>query len=681
MADISRDFHRTDQRLSESSGPYVAMLGPLEVRRGGGDLVELGPPQRRVLLLRLLLENNRPVSAERLSEDVWEGRPPSAAGSSLHAHISRLRRALEPGRDPRKPPETLVSAMSGYRLRVSPERRDTVLFERGIVRAQELAADGRLRSAREEAERALRLWRGEPLAEAGGWHFAQREAVRLHELRRGAEDLRASLLLKEGAFAQAVAAAEELIAGSPLRETSWATLIRALYAAGRPAEALQRYATIQQLLADELGTDPGHELRRIHLAILRHDPGVLDVRPARRGAPVVVLRSAVAERRTAHGLPLTGRSSELSRLAELLTPTATDAVAWGVVSGDAGTGRTRLVDELAALARETGREVIHVRCAEGTPDAALTPVLRLLEGDRGRTDAAALCVVDDVHEADDCLHRALIGLLRMSPGAPLTVVCTTLTDSGPAAEPLLTALARRGAEHIRLGPLSLPHVQRLVETTAEHDEAAAVSRLEDHCAALHRLTGGNARFLTELLRLPPDRRTGPHALIPPSVAHLINRGVQALDDRARDVLQAAAVIGDVVDVPQLADVCRLWPRDVLHVLDAAVAAGLIVWVPGADPLRLGAYRFTSGLVRTVLLEALTPSRRYALHSAVSRSPDRRPGHDAEVTAAHAVAASPLLPAEEVAGAALRAPTGLPVRSDTPARSRPRSVCPCGTTDR
>ncbi|MFF6816133.1 BTAD domain-containing putative transcriptional regulator [Streptomyces sp. NPDC012403] len=151
-----------------------------------------------------------------------------------------------------------------------PQHRDTALFEHTLEQAHDLADRDRTTEARTALDQALALWRGQPFAELRRHPAAQQETFCLEELRRTAYDLRARLLLAEGRPVQAVMAAEQLVADSPFRETAWVTLLKALCAAGRSAEALGRYEMIRHLLADALGTSPGPELQRLHLALLRH---------------------------------------------------------------------------------------------------------------------------------------------------------------------------------------------------------------------------------------------------------------------------------------------------------------------------------------------------------------------------------------------------------------------------
>lgn len=247
---------------------FFRVLGPCMAESAQGP-VNLGPPQRRALLLCLLLEQTRPVSVGRLAELLWVGRPPASAASSIHAHVCRLRATLSRagGATSRA---VLLSTSSGYSLHVPPHDRDTIVFERTLEYALDAADRGETGTARTAVDQALALWRGQPFTELKGHPVAQQETSYLEELRRTAHNLRARLLLSEGRFVQAVLAAEQLIADSPFLETAWVTLLKALCAAGRSAEALGRYEMIRHLLADVLGTSPGPELQRVHLALLRH---------------------------------------------------------------------------------------------------------------------------------------------------------------------------------------------------------------------------------------------------------------------------------------------------------------------------------------------------------------------------------------------------------------------------
>ncbi|MFD3568827.1 BTAD domain-containing putative transcriptional regulator [Streptomyces sp. NPDC058667] len=250
------------------------LLGPLVVRRAGA-ILDPGRRRQRLLLIRLLLADGRAVAPQTLCEELWPpqpGRTPDGAMGSLHAHVSKVRAVLEPRHLRRKGTcEVLVTEPLGYALRVPPESRDTVRFERALARARRFMDQGRPEHVAEEARTALEMWRGPVFADAAHHLFAVNEAARLEELRQAAREIRATALLLQGRIVEALDAAQEMTAEHPLREPGWVLLLRALYLAGRHPEALQRYTDLRRHLAEELGLEPGPTLRALHHGILHHD--------------------------------------------------------------------------------------------------------------------------------------------------------------------------------------------------------------------------------------------------------------------------------------------------------------------------------------------------------------------------------------------------------------------------
>ncbi len=255
-------------------GLDFGLLGPLVVRRAG-TVLDPGRRRQRLLLIRLLLADGRAVAPQTLCEELWPqqpGRTPGGATNSLHAHVSKVRAVLEPQHLRRQGTfEVLVTEPLGYALRVPPESRDTVRFERALAQAHRFMAQDRPERVVEEAGKALEMWRGTPFADAAHHLFATHEAARLEELRQTTREIRTTALLLQGRITEALDAAQEMTTEHPLRETGWALLLRALYLAGRHPEALMRYTDLRRHLADELGLEPGPSLRALHHGILHHD--------------------------------------------------------------------------------------------------------------------------------------------------------------------------------------------------------------------------------------------------------------------------------------------------------------------------------------------------------------------------------------------------------------------------
>jgi class 3 adenylate cyclase len=233
----------------------VRILGPLEVVSDDGEPLSLRGGRQRTLLALLALQANEAVSADRLIEALWSGRPPESALTGLQGYVSELRKLL--GR------ERIETRPSGYLLRLADGELDAVRFER-------LLAAGRVGEAA-ALEQALMLWRGEPLPELADEPAAQPELARLKELHMAALEERAELELAAGRHAELVPELERLLASNPLRERLRYLLMLALYRSGRQVEALDCYRHGRRLLADELGLEPGRVLQELERAILRQD--------------------------------------------------------------------------------------------------------------------------------------------------------------------------------------------------------------------------------------------------------------------------------------------------------------------------------------------------------------------------------------------------------------------------
>jgi YVTN family beta-propeller protein len=243
------------------------ILGPLEVE-DDGRLLKLGGAKQRAVLALLVLHANDVVPRERLIDELWGGEPPDTARTALQVHVSQLRKLLGSDRIETRSP--------GYALRLEPGELDLERFQSLVAQARGLepaAAAGSLRQA-------LSMWQGPPLAELEGLPFARRERLRLEELHLAVFEARIEADLGLGRHAQLVAELEQLVADNPLRERLRGQLMLALYRSGRQAEALEAYRQGQRLLADELGLEPGEELRRLEKAILAQDPELIAVAKA-----------------------------------------------------------------------------------------------------------------------------------------------------------------------------------------------------------------------------------------------------------------------------------------------------------------------------------------------------------------------------------------------------------------
>ena len=299
------------------------LLGPVEALRGGSTL-PLGGPRQRALLALLLREPGRPVSAEHLVEELWHGRAPAGAATTLRSYVSKLRTVLEAG-------APLVATPGAYALDVARETVDAHRFERLTKEGEEALARRRAQRAGDVFREALELWRGRAFDGLADDGVLRLEAERLDQLRLLALEQRIEADLALGASGELVEEIEALVREHPYRERLWRQLMLALYRAERQADALAAYRHARTLL-DGLGLEPSEELRELERSILRHD-----VPPA-----------LVPEQRHNLPAPLTsfvGREAELVDIERLL-----EDARLVTLTGVGGAGKTRLALETAARA-------------------------------------------------------------------------------------------------------------------------------------------------------------------------------------------------------------------------------------------------------------------------------------------------------------------------------------------
>jgi predicted ATPase/DNA-binding SARP family transcriptional activator len=245
-------------------GIEFRILGPLEMS-ADGRVLPLGSPKQRALLALLLVHANETLSRDRVIEELWAETAPATVESAFHSYLSRLRRLLEGA----GAGDLLVREAHGYRLRVAPDQLDANRFEGLVSAGSEGLAAGKFEVAADRLRQALALWRGPALADVQSERFAITASARLEEARVSALEQRLEADLALGRHGRLIGELETLVAAHPYRERLRAQLMLTLYRCGRQAEALRAYQEARRALADELGLEPGQELKELEQAILR----------------------------------------------------------------------------------------------------------------------------------------------------------------------------------------------------------------------------------------------------------------------------------------------------------------------------------------------------------------------------------------------------------------------------
>jgi predicted ATPase/DNA-binding SARP family transcriptional activator len=327
----------------------IGLLGAFEACDDAGRPVEVPGLRLRALLARLALDQGRLVTTDSLVDAIWGDEPPAGASNALQSLVSRLRRALPPDGTVR-----VESLSAGYRLAAAGDATDVAQFERLAAQGRACRRAGDLDAAAGRFAAALALWRGAPLDGLAQAPFAAPAIARLTESRLRTVADHAELALAAGRGGELVPGLQELTLAHPLDERLRGLYMRALCAAGRPAEALAAFEDLRLGLAEALGTDPSPPLRDLHAAILR---GELGPGPDPRIVQLPAAPSTGPDPRATQPLPVhlrptnvpaaatsfVGRDQDLAQIRALLT-----GARLVTLVGPGGVGKTRLVAELAA---------------------------------------------------------------------------------------------------------------------------------------------------------------------------------------------------------------------------------------------------------------------------------------------------------------------------------------------
>jgi DNA-binding SARP family transcriptional activator len=444
----------------------VNLLGPVELVSSGDDPVQLGAAKRRTVLAALALELNRVVSGDRLISLVWDGSPPPQAKAALQGHIAQLRKVLGRGLE-------LATRAPGYVLGGERDAVDVFLFEDLVASAR----GGDDETAVERLTSALRLWRGPFLTDVPSDELREAGSARLEELRLVAVQELAARLLRLDRADEAVSGLREAIQDHPLREPLVAQLVLVLRRTGRQAEALDLFHRTRKRLVEELGVDPGPELRAAYQAVLAGESAPKPVPRSESPVPAQLPR----EHRG-----FVGRDVELADLDERLT--GQDS-AIGLLVGPPGVGKTALALHWAhRMAGEfpDGQLFVNLRGFDETePTDARTALIGFLRA-LGLTDSQISVDLDDQAAQFRSLlagKRVLVVLdnarsaEQVRPLLPGSAHCLVLVTSRHGLEDLVVTegasvlpvptLSAAAAQDLLAGVLGRQRIAGEPEATAE----------------------------------------------------------------------------------------------------------------------------------------------------------------------------------------------------------------------
>lgn len=680
----------------------INLFGEFQVWRGG-DLIqseEWNRRKTRSLLKLLLVHPGRAIPRDVILEALWPGVPPKAAERSLRVTVSLLRRALEPDLERGSDSRYVLQRQPGYLFdRGARCKVDAWEFEEHQRRAKAAREQERLEEAIEEYRAGLGLLKGEFLSEEPyeDWAMEAREEWRERHL-SVLSDLAECLALK-GRYTEAIEACNRAMELDRYREEIHRRLMLYHYCAGEQTLALQTFRTYARMLKEELGVAPSPDIVGLMEQVAVRDvPGVDTLRSYPR--PRRPLKLPYSLSRTYFA----GRDREYALLVERLREATEGTGGTVAVEGEAGVGKTRLVEELLGYARACDVRVLSGRCYErelGPPLEPVTEALglhpsgdetnsrtagaekesrylwsgelhegsariygalarKVIQESRGDRDGLVL-FVDDVQWADPATLEFLSYLAKRISGERILLIFTYRREQAPELSEWLAGLAeRRVASTLSLNRLSPEDLARILGRMSSR----AFHELSSLANFLHRESEGNPFYVIEYLRwlieagaveVNTQRRLcglKSEALredvLPSGVRALLRARFSGLSEEARELLQLAAVVGRNFDLGLLGQAVSRAAADVSGIIEPLMSSGLIFETPD------GGYYFSHDKLRQTLYEDLGVLRRQELHLRVAGALQSVGGAPAEL-AYHYLRAKEWRPAlENLARAARKA---------------------------
>jgi DNA-binding SARP family transcriptional activator len=515
----------------------VRLLGKVTAWRGETEL-DLGPGRQRAVFAVLAMRANQVVSREALIDAVWGDATPAGASNNLYSYISRLRQAL--GRST----QTLISAGSGYSLRLDPDSLDVRSFDHFREVAQQCWNRRDVAGAREALDEALALWHGEALGGVDS-PFATLHRKRLADLRLAALERRAETMVAASDPA-AVPELRRLVSEYPFREALLGLLMTALRRDGRDTEAVEVFDEARRALVEQLGIEPGAALRRIHDEITAEPQVRVNPAPQPPGPGVLV-----------------GRQNELGLLKARLAALQRGIGGAVWIEGGPGLGKSALL--AASLAGFDGQVLWAAGDAEtgklsclGTA-SGLTTIDRFADFVEEMTSSGPVAlVVDDLQWVDDASLLVWHRLSKVARQAPLLLVgaCRPLPRR-TELDRMRSAVASSTGDVLRLAGLSdsdaLELAAQLLGTAPSHQLLSIID-----------CTAGNPAFLREIITVDPS-----------ALEAAVAKGLAILSAATQITLRWAAALGTEFDLGDLAAIMHRPATELIPAIEEATAAGVL----------------------------------------------------------------------------------------------------------
>ncbi|MBB5158489.1 AfsR/SARP family transcriptional regulator [Saccharopolyspora phatthalungensis] len=595
------------------------LLGPLRLEFNE-QRIAIGGPRQRIVLAMLLLNADRVVSIDRISEAIWNGHPPATARTQVAICVAELRKTIRSFglRD-----DVLLTSSPGYMLRRAEHEIDLLSFRAKVAEARTLANRLEIRQATERYDEALALWRGRALCDINS-ALVEIEVERLEEQKLAVQEERTALHLQLGRHRELISELTALVEDKPLREQTRAQLMLAQYRAGRRAEAMETFRQGRQYFIDEIGLEPGPVLQELHEAILNDDPSVREPQRQRRSTPPTATAANAAP---SDIVPFGGRKTELSTLDELRTMRQANV---GLITGSAGIGKSALAVHWAhRMADEFPGGVLYANLHECCRPPARSDAQETLHQLLRQLGVPATDIPSDLDTAATLyqnLARERKTLVLLDNVASYQQIEHVL-PSGSPSKALVTSRSQLGelvasALWLRLQPIGHPEAVDLLGTLiGRRAEAAprAVAELAELCG---RLPAALRIAATKLIAKPhwtiqrlANRLSDPHTRLD----HL-EHGEQRLRGRLQssyqrlspEVARMFRLLGRLktaeFSLHDASTLLQLDPGEAEHLIESLVDAHLLEGVPGVDTdevryefqplLRVFAAELDRGEVRT-----------------------------------------------------------------------------------